>query len=228
VNQLGLADKFQAVVLGAYQHGHTERRDLHDIHLGGGDSLLLAVKASRIRDLREDDNFVIVSDVPVERYRSEKVPVALGVLAGVILTAALGLFPIVVSAGAGVIVMVITGCIHPVDVHKAINWKVIFLLAGVIPLGVAMQKTGAARLLSDLIVGSLGHLGPRAVLSGYFLLTMLLTALISNQATAAILAALAIETAEGMGVAARPFLMAVTFAASLSLITPWAYQTNTL
>ena len=95
-------------------------------------------------------------------------------------------------------------------------------------LSKGIQKTGAARLLSDLIVDIAGPLGPRAVLSGYFLLTTLLTAMISNQATAAILAALAIDTAEGMDVQARPFLMAVTFAASLSLITPWGYQTNTL
>jgi di/tricarboxylate transporter len=124
--------------------------------------------------------------------------------------------------------MVLTGCLRADDVYRSINWKVILLLAGVIPLGVAMQKTGAARLMSDLIVQTLGHLGPRAVLSGYFLLTTLLTAMVSNQATAAILAALAIETANGMGVQARPFLMAVTYAASLSLITPWGYQTNTL
>jgi di/tricarboxylate transporter len=82
--------------------------------------------------------------------------------------------------------------------------------------------------LSDIIVETVGQLGPRAVLSGYFLLTTLLTTMISNQATAAILAALAIETAGELGVQARPFLMAITFAASLSLITPWGYQTNTL
>jgi len=81
-------------------------------------------------------------------------------------------------------------------------------------------------LLSDLIVQCAGHLGPRGVLSGYFLLTTLLTAMISNQATAAIPASLAIETAGSLGVEARPFLMAITFAASLSLVTPWGYQTN--
>jgi di/tricarboxylate transporter len=79
------------------------------------------------------------------------------------------------------------------DIYKAVNWKVIFLLAGVIPLGAPMQKTGAARLLADLIFQTAGHLGPRAVLSGFFLLTNLLTAVISNQATAAVLASLAID-----------------------------------
>lgn len=228
IKAIDFAGKYGAMVLGVYKQGQAKMETLQEISLGGGDSLLLALKQKRIRDLKEDDNFVIVSSVPVTRYATEKAPVAIGILVGVVLSAALGLVPIVVSAGSGVILMVLTGCLQTADIHRAINWKVIFLLAGVIPLGVAMQKTGAARLLSDLIVQTLGHLGPRAVLSGYFLLTTLLTAMISNQATAAILAALAIETANGMGVEARPFLMAVTFAASLSLITPWGYQTNTL
>jgi di/tricarboxylate transporter len=225
---IDFADKYAAVVLGAYKQGHPEQENLRDIRLGGGDSVLLALREKHIRDLRRDDHFVIISDVALARYDTTKMPIALAVLAGVVISAAAGMVPIVVSACAGVILMVFTGCLRTGDIYKSINWKVIFLLAGVIPLGVAMQKTGAARLLSDLIVDIVGPLGPRAVLSGYFLLTMLLTAMISNQATAAILAALAIETAGGMGVQARPFLMAVTFAASLSLITPWGYQTNTL
>jgi di/tricarboxylate transporter len=228
VRDIDVAGRFEAVVLGVYKRGHPEQEALRDIRLGGGDSVLLALREKRLGELKKDDNFVIVSDVPLERYTTKKIPVALAILAGVVLTAALEMIPIVVSAGTGVILMVLTGCLRPVDIYRAINWKVIFLLAGVIPLGVAMQKTGAARLLSDLIVQNVGHLGPRAVLSGYFLLTMLLTAMISNQATAAILASLAIETAGGLGVQARPFLMAITFAASLSLVTPWGYQTNTL
>jgi di/tricarboxylate transporter len=228
VKDIDFAGKYEAVVLGVYKKGRPEQEALREIRLGGGDSVLLALREKRIDDLREDDNFVVVSDVPVEHYSTKKIPIALAVLAGVVLTAALNLVPIVVSACAGVILMVVTGCLRVGDIYRAVNWKVIFLLAGVIPLGMAMQKTGAARLLSDVIVQTVGHLGPRAVLSGYFLLTTLLTAMISNQATAAILASLAIETAGELGVEARPFLMAITYAASLSLITPWGYQTNTL
>ena len=226
--EIDFADQYEALVLGIFKQGHAKQEAIQEIRLRGGDSVLLAVKKKRVGSLRDDENFVIVSDVEVDRYDTGKMPVALAVLGGVVLTAALGLVPIVVSACAGVVVMVLTGCLRSDEIYRSINWKVIFLLAGVIPLGVAMQKTGAARLLSDIIVDSLGPFGPQAVLSGYFLLTMLLTAMISNQATAAILASLAIETAEGLGVQARPFLMAITFAASLSLITPWGYQTNTL
>jgi di/tricarboxylate transporter len=228
INDIDFSGIYGAMVLGLYKSGQPEMEALQEIRLGGGDSILLALEKKRIADLKNDPNFVIISSVPVTRYTTEKVPIAAGILAAVVISAAVGWVPIVVSAGMGVILMVLTGCLRTADIHRSINWKVIFLLAGVIPLGIAMQKTGAARLLADLIIQSLGHLGPQAVLSGYFLLTTLLTAMISNQATAAILAALAIETATGMGVDPRPFLMAVTFAASLSLITPWGYQTNTL
>ena len=228
IKDIDFAGKYEAVVLGVFHNGTPEQETLREVRLDRGDSVLLALRKKRIRDLKEDDNFVVVSDIPVDHYSTKKMPVALAVLAGVVFSAALDLVPIVVSACAGVILMVLTGCLRVGDIYRSFNWKVIFLLAGVIPLGLAMQKTGAARLLSDIIVQTVGQLGPRAVLSGYFLLTTLLTAMISNQATAAILAALAIETAGELGVQARPFLMAITFAASLSLITPWGYQTNTL
>ncbi len=211
-----------------YKRGEPVTDNIEDVGLGGGDSVLLALRSESVRSLREDDNFVVVSGIDVDHVELSKMPVALSIMAAVIMTAALDIVPIAVSASAGVIMMVFTGCLNTTQIYKSINWKVIFLLAGVIPLGVAMQKTGAARLLSDFIISNVGQFGPQAVLSGYFLLTTLLTAMISNQATAALLASLAIETAAGMDVDPRPFLMAITFAASLSLITPWGYQTNTL
>jgi di/tricarboxylate transporter len=228
IKSIDFFENYGAVVLGLYKQGGVRTDELSRAVLRGGDSLLLALGKARTPNLKNDPNFVIVSEVVVERFLTRKIPLALGILALVVLAAALNLVPIALSAVTGVLLMIITGCLRPEQVYRAINWKVIFLLAGVIPLGVAMQKTGAARLLSGFIVDSVGDMGPRAVLSGYFLLTMVLTAMISNQATAAILASLAIETAGVLDVAARPFLMAITFAASLSFITPWGYQTNTL
>ncbi|HKL01696.1 MAG TPA: SLC13 family permease, partial [Desulfotignum sp.] len=157
-----------------------------------------------------------------------KMPLALAILAGVVGGAALNLAPIVATAAGGAILLIITGCLTSREAYQAINWKVLFLLAGVIPLGTAMSKTGAGQMLSDFVLEYLGAWGPRAVLSGLFLLTMLLTGMISNQATAALLAPIAIQTAHQLGVDPRPFLLGITFAASLSFMTPMGYQTNTL
>jgi len=155
-------------------------------------------------------------------------PIAIAILAAVISAAAFDLVPIVVAAMTGVVVLLLSGCLNPQEVYKAIQWRVIFLLAGVIPLGRALEKTGIAEWLADQVISLAGPFGPVAVVSGVFLISMLLTEIISNQATAALLVPIVIQTAADLGVDPRPLLLAITFAASLSFMTPVGYQTNTL
>jgi len=221
-------ERFGAVVLAIRHHGELRQEELDEIRISGGDSVLLSMDQERVPELKANRSFVVVSEIGLDRYRKSKLPLALAILAGVVLTAALNILPIVVSAVAGSILLILTGCLTNEEAYEAINWEVIFLLAGVLPLGIAMEKTGAAGLISDWLLSVAGSLGPTAVLSGFFLIAMLLTNLISNQATAALLAPIAIETAYALDVSVRPLLMAVTFAASLSFITPVGYQTNTL
>jgi di/tricarboxylate transporter len=155
-------------------------------------------------------------------------PLALIILFGIVGSAALGALPLVSAALIGATLMVMTRIISPGQIYKSINWKIIFLLAGVIPLGIALEKTGTANLISNGILSLTRDLGPRAVLSFFFFSTMMITSVISNQATGALLAPIAIQLARAMAVSPRPFLIAVTFAASLSFLSPIAYQTNTL
>lgn len=129
---------------------------------------------------------------------------------------------------AGAVLLVLTGCLTSEEAYRAVNWKVIFLLAGVLPLGLAMDRTGAAEILSDAVLRWAGAWGPQAVLAGFLLLTMLLTNVISNNAAAVLLAPVVIEAAAALAVSPRPLLFAVTFGASLSFMTPVGYQTNTL
>jgi di/tricarboxylate transporter len=124
--------------------------------------------------------------------------------------------------------MVLTGCLTMEEAYNAVDWKMSFLLAGVIPLGVAMEWTGAARVLVDAVLGVAGDGGAWGVLAGLYLVSSTLTSFMSNNATAILLAPIAISTAARWGVSAKPFLMAITFAASASFSTPVGYQTNAL
>lgn len=221
-------DRFGAIPLAIRRHDELQQEDLGNVRLEGGDAVLLDMRKERTQEVDRDPSFVLATEVDVPQYRRRRIPVALAILAGVVLAAAFNIVPIVVSALTGCILMVLAGCLTTEEAYRAINWKVIFLLAGVIPLGTAMENSGAAELLSTALLEGLQPFGPTAVLSGFFLLSTLLTNVISNQATAALLTPIAIEAAQTLGVNTRPFLMAITYAASLSFMTPVGYQTNTM
>lgn len=219
---------FGATVLAMRHHTELLHDNLGNATLRAGDVLLLEIHRSRLDALRAHDDFVLMSEVDVPRFRPRKIIPALIIVGGVILTAALGVFPIVMSAVLGCVLMILTRCIEPDEAYESIDWKVIILLAGVLSLGTALEKTGGAQLISDVLISSVGSLGNVAVVSAFFLLTTLLTSVMSNGATAALLAPVAITTAASLGVSPRPLLMAVTFAASISFMTPMGYQTNTI
>lgn len=228
LDEANFAERFGAVPLAIRHHGKIEQEHLEEIRLSGGDTVLLSISKDRVQEIDQDRSFVVASEIGVTRERTEKTPVVLAIIFGVVAAAALNIVPIVVSAIIGVILLIMTKSLTAEEVYNAVNWKVILLLAGVIPLGTAMDKTGAAGLLADQMITLLSELGPQAVLSGFFGLTMGITAVMSNNASAALVAPIAIESANEMGVSPYPFLLAVTFAASLSFITPFGYQTNTL
>lgn len=221
-------DRYGALPL-AFQHrGRIRRGWIGGVRLQPGDCLLLGIDSDRIEEMERDRAIVPVSRIERKRYRRDKTAIAVAVMAGVVGATALEIAPVVVNAIAGVIVMALTGCLRPDEGLRAVNWEVILLLAGMIPLGLALEKTGAAALGARTLADWLGAWGPQAVLGGLLLFTMLLTGILNNQAAAVLLAPMVIELAHGLGVDPRPFLIAVTFGASLSFITPVGYQTNTM
>jgi di/tricarboxylate transporter len=219
---------FGGIVLAIGHRGQIIHDRTETAILRGGDTLLVEVPQEHLDDLMRHDAFVFVSHTGLPSYRRSKMLIALIIIAGVIGVAACGWMPIVTTAIAGSVLMIVTGCLTLDEAYKAVDWKIIFLLAGVLTLGVALEKSGAATLLSAGLVSGAHHLGPVFVVSALYLLTSILTEAMSNNATAALLAPIAIAAAEALQVDSRPFLMAVTFAASASFMTPVGYQTNTL
>ncbi|MEM6795775.1 MAG: SLC13 family permease, partial [Acidobacteriota bacterium] len=221
-------NRYAATVLAIRNRGQILHDRLKKAVLRAGDTLLVEARRDRLNQLRSTHDLIFVSESQLGGLRPEKMLPAAVILALVVLTASLGLVPIVVSSLIGAVAMVLTRCLNIEEAYAAVDWKIIFLLAGVLSLGKALEQTGGAALISSRVVSSFAWLGPIAVLSGFYLLTSLLTEAMSNNATVVLLAPVAVVTAESLGVDSRPFLMAVTFAASASFMTPVGYQTNTL
>ncbi|WP_111669652.1 SLC13 family permease [Algoriphagus litoralis] len=193
-----------------------------------GDILLLRSTEESIQSVNQSEDLLLISARKEENLNRTQVILTLTTLALVVGLAAFGVFPITLTAMAGAIVMIILRSISPDEAYKAIDWKVIFMLAGVLSMGTALEKTGGAEMIGQGVVDVFGSFGPQIVLAVIFGLTFLLTNIMSNNATAALLAPISISIAMGLGVDSRPFLMAVTFGASLSFMTPMGYQTNTM
>lgn len=228
LQQIAFREKFGATVLAIRHHGQLLREKISDTPLSSGDVLLIEAKKERLNTLKQGKEFFIISEMETSAFRPNKIVFALLIVAGVVLSASIGLVPIVISAVVGAILLILLGCITPEEAYEAIDWKIIFLLAGILSLGVALEKSGAAAIISSQIVSSIGTFGLVALVSAFYLLTSLLTETMSNNATAALLAPIAIATAVTLDVNPQPFLMAITFAASSSFITPVGYQTNTM
>ncbi|WP_137683752.1 SLC13 family permease [Haloarcula mannanilytica] len=225
--------RYDATVL-ALRHGQELYRQRMDhVKLRIGDTLLVQATPESIERLNRNNDFIVAQEVQRPDFRRTKIPVAVGIVAAVVGVAALTPIHIVISALGGALAMVLSGCLRPQELYDAVQWDVIFLLAGVIPLGIALQETGGADLLADLFVMGAGSVltaggGLAVVLGLMYLVTALLTNIISNNASVVLMIPVAIETAQQLNANAFAFVLGVTFAASTAFMTPVGYQTNLL
>ncbi|MGM0591145.1 MAG: SLC13 family permease [Halobacteriota archaeon] len=218
--------RYDANVLAFRTRGDVVRDRFEDIRIRVGDTLLVQAPPDSLTRLVENEDFIVAHEFDEVTYRSEKIPFAVGIIAGVIALPALNILPIVVSALAGVVAMVFTGVLKPTELYSSVEWNVIFLLAGVIPLGIALQQTGAAALLGDAVAFTATFLPAIGVLWVFYLATGLLTSVISNNASVVLMIPVAASAAQSIGANAFAFVLAVTFAASTAFMTPVGYQTN--
>ena len=220
--------RFDLVVLAIRHQGRSIITRLPEIPLSFGDALLVQGEAERIEQLRQDSNFLILDTPSLKTRRLDKAPLAAVVLIGALIIIITGwLSPAAVLLIAALL-MILTGILRMDEAYEAIDWRSIFLIAGILPLGIAMETSGTAVLIADQIVALLGDLGPRGVMIGLFIMTALLTEVISNAAATVLVVPIAIDIAFGLNVSARTYVMAVVLAASTSFLMPIGHQVNVL
>ena len=217
--------RFDAIVLAIRKRERLFANPLATTRLEPGDSLLVSGTPAAITALRSDAELVVAQDISHDVPRVHHVATVLGIFVGVMTVATMDLVPIHVAALAGVALVVITGGLRLDELQKAVRWDILFLLAGLIPVGVALQTTGAAGMAADWTAGVVIDWPPIAVLAMVYFIAMLLTEIMSNNACVALMLPVSANLAVVLGYNPFTFILAVTFGASLAFMTPLGYQT---
>ena len=219
---------YRARVQGIHRRLLDIRQPLDQVQLSIGDVLLLDAPESAIEDLRADKGMIVLGTRKEAKVDVFRASMSVLVMVATIAVAALGWLSIVPAALIGCAALLVFRLLEPDEAYRAIDWRVILLLAGIIPLGVALQKSGGAALAADFMIATLGQFGPLATLAAVYLMTSIATEFMSNNASAVLVVPIALAAAESLGVDPKPLLVAVAFAASTSFATPISYQTNTM
>ncbi len=234
---LGDADmvrSYRAVPLAVRHRDDVVHERLHDTVLRPGDVVLAEVKTHYVKHLKDLERqpeapFAILAEQEgMAAFDKKRFAIVAAVIGGVVVVSSVTSVPVMVASLVGVILIVLSGCLSMKEMYDAIEWKVVFLMAGAFSLGFGMHNSGLDMRMAGKLVDVLGPWGPIAVLSGIYIFTGLLTELMSNTATAALITPIAVSMAKQMDVSPVPFIMAVCFAASACFMTPIGYQTNAM
>ncbi|MDZ7823939.1 MAG: SLC13 family permease [Ahrensia sp.] len=196
--------------------------------LAVGDTLLIEGGADDLARFAEENSLVNISEPSARGYRRAKAGIAVGITLAVVIGAALNIMPIAGLALIGAVIVLATGCVETDEAVEAVDWRILGLIFAMLSVGLAMQKTGLAQMIVGVATPYLGVLPPLAALAAIYLITTVLTELVTNNAVAVVVTPVAIALAASLGLDPRPFVVAVMLAASASFITPIGYQTNTL
>jgi di/tricarboxylate transporter len=229
IPEIGFRAHFGVTVLAVQRHGHHEVREkLARLILRTGDVVLVQGEPERVAALRNEDGMLLLEGADRDVEHRERAPVAIAILVAVVLLGGLTPLPLVACAIGGALAMALTGCVSLREAYTSLDLRTLVLVAGMMGFGLTAEQTGVMAWLSGHLMSFAGPLGPYGVLAVVYLLASVLTEIISNAAAAVLMVPLAIGAAVAMGVDARPFVVAVAFAASASFATPVGYQTNTL
>ncbi len=233
VSESDFRNLYNVNILGIQRQNEYILKNIKDEKMQAGDVLLVQGKWKDVGKLDQDENNWVVVGRPMEEADkvplSNKAPVAAVIMVAMVVVMAFNILPPVVAVMIAAVLMVLTGCLRTVEAaYKTINWESIVLFAGMIPLSIAMEKTGASTMISSGIISGFGDYGPIAVLAGIYLGTSLLTLFISNTATAVLFAPIALHSALILNVNPLPFLFAVAVGASMCFASPFSTPPNAL
>ncbi|MCP3981955.1 MAG: TRAP transporter large permease subunit [bacterium] len=228
LQDLQFRSKYGMQVLSIWSAGQSYRIDLTHRRLAFGDALLLQGPWGRVEQLARDSDFVVLSQHVETPRRTSKAPFALGGLLLMIAMVVSGYQPIHVAAFTAASVTVLSGALRMEEAYRVIEWRVIFLVAAVLPVGFAMERTGAALLLAEVVAEVAGPLGPHAILAALVLLASMLSQGLDGAPAVVLLAPVVQGIASGLGIDPRPLMMGVGVAASAAFMTPFSHKANML
>lgn len=228
LKELDFRERYGLTVLAIWREESPMQQKLSDTPLHLGDTLLVHGRRDRIEAIRQEDAFLLLREPEKPNRRLNRAPINLVIFVTMIGLVAAGKLHISVAAVLGAVLSILTGCLTMDEAYEAIEWKSVFLIAGMLPMGIAMEVTGTAQFLANLIINTVGGWGPAAVLIGLFVLTSLITEFMSNAAAAVLVAPIAISTAVGLDADPRAYVMGVAIAASNSFLFPIGHQASVL
>jgi di/tricarboxylate transporter len=226
LKDVNFVERYDATVLAVRRGEELTHTRMDELTIRAGDVLLLMATETTLNRLRDNNNFIVAEEIREEQYEQSRIPLALGIFVAVIVAAATGIVPISMSALGGGLLMCLTGCVEANELHESVDWEVIFLLAGLIPLGTAMEQTGAARYLATQALPVASELSALGALVLFYLLTVVMTNLIHKNASIVLMIPIAVDAATRMNLEAFPFLITVMLAASTAFLTPVGNHTN--
>jgi di/tricarboxylate transporter len=228
LGQIEFRGRYDLNVIAVFREGRAYRSNLSTMTLRFGDALLLHGLRDKLRLLARDPNFISLAEDIQPSPRIEKAPVAGAVMLGVILTVLLGWLPISVAAVAGALVMVLTGCLSMDEAYRDIEWRAVFLIAGMLPLGIAMQTTGTAQVLAEGVLATVGQLGDPAMIAGLFVLTTLAAVVLPTPVVVVLMAPISLSAAVSTGLSPYAVIMVIAIGASCSFLSPVGHPSNLL
>ncbi len=228
LRQLHFREKYGLNVLAIWRKGQPHRSDLRDMELRFGDAVLLYGRREKIRLLSSEPDFLVLTEPAPETLRHKKAPVAVGILVLILLPVLFGYLPISIAAVVGATLMVLLRCLTMEEAYRYIEWPAVFLIAGMLPLGIAMEQTGAASLIANGVISALGSLGPHAIIFGIYLITAVATQIIPTAALVVLMAPIAFNTATDLSISPLPLMMTVAIAASASFSSPVSHPANVM